>query len=155
MRLKHSGSRRRFVALMVLISSSILAYILFRPHHKEFSNINFAPTTPAERNEFRKKSLDSLAVAIRSSYKIHGQYPFKIPRIETAICSGSSVHCREVKLLDINQILSDGLIEAIPHDPVGGSGQYNSGYSLKKDIDDSIVLLAPRTEGTAPLAVKL
>lgn len=155
MRFKLFRSRRRFVVLMILLVGSILAYIILRPHPKEDLTLNLAPATPAERNEFRKKSLDSLAVAIRSSYKLHGQYPFKIPKTETGICSGSSVHCKQVKLLDLSQILSDGLIAAIPHDPVGGTGQYNSGYSLKKDIDGSIILLAPRTENSTPLFVRL
>lgn len=155
MRIKLFRSRRRFVVLMILLIGSISAYIILRPHPKEDSTLYLAPSTPAERNEFRKKSLDSLAVAIRDSYKLHGQYPFKIPKTETSICSGSSVHCKQVKLLDLNQILSDGLIAAIPHDPVGGTGQYNSGYSLKKDIDGSIILLAPRTENSTPLFVRL
>jgi hypothetical protein len=121
----------------------------------EYSKLTLAPATPAERNEFRKKSLDSLAIAIRTSLKEHGQYPFIIPKTETGICSGSSVHCKQVKLLDMNQLLADGMIAAIPHDPVGGTGQYNSGYSLKKDVDGSIVLLAPRTEHMPPISVKL
>ena len=128
---------------------------MLRLHPKEYSKLTLAPATPAERNEFRKKSLDSLAIAIRSSYKLHEKYPFNIPKIETGICSGSSVHCKEVKLIDISQILSDGLIAAIPNDPIGGSGQYNSGYSLRKDSDGAIVLLAPRTEQTAEISIKL
>lgn len=155
MRSNKSRSKRSLLVLMMLLVSAIFAYVMLRPHPKEYSKLALAPSTPAERNQFRKKSLDSLAEAIRSSYKLHEQYPFKIPKNETGICSGSSIHCKQVKLLDISQILSDGLIAAIPQDPVGGTGQYNSGYSLKKDIDGSILLLAPRTEGGLPLSVKL
>ena len=155
MRLHLSRSNRRFVVLIILFVSLSSAYFVLRPHKKENLKLNLAPATPAERNAFRKQSLDSLAEAIRSSYKLHGQYPFIIPKSETGICSGSSVHCKQVRLLDINQILSDGSIAAIPHDPVGGTGQYNSGYSLRKDADGTIVLLAPRTEGATVLSIKL
>ncbi len=155
MRSKLSHSSRRFIVLSILFVSAIMVYLVFRPHAKEYSTLTLAPATPAERNEFRKKSLDSLAVAFRESYKLHGKYPFKVPRTETGICSGSSIHCSQVKLIDISQILSDGLIEAIPEDPVGGTGQYNTGYSLKKDVDGTIILQAPRTEGPEVIFVKL
>ncbi len=155
MPLKLSRTKRRFAVVIFVIVGSVATYIQFRPHPKQDSKLSLAPATPAERNEFRKKSLTSLAEAIQSSYKVHGKYPFSIPKTETDISSGSSIHCKQVKLLDLNQVLADGMIAAIPHDPVGGSGQYNSGYSLRKEIDGTIVLLAPRTENAVVISVKL
>lgn len=150
-RFKH----RKLVCLIVLIGIAVSLYLGTRPPKEITSPLTIQPTTPVARDAARKKALTSLAEAITSSYKLHGNYPFANPKTETAICNGSSFHCKQVKLLDLNQVLSDGLLPAIPNDPIGGRGQYNSGFTLRHDLDGSTYLLAPRTENGSILSIKL
>lgn len=113
------------------------------------------PNTPAERDDARKKSLEAIAAAIRTSTTMNkGRYPFLVPRTETAICSATTATCRKAKLLDLNQLVSDGTITTIPSDPNGGRGQYSTGFSLRREPDGVIVLLAPRAE-TRAISVRL
>lgn len=147
--------RRQLLLLILLVAVGFVVYIRSRPQQEVSSPLTIQPTTPADRDMARKKSLTSLSVALTASYKLHGKYPLNLPKTETAICNGSSVHCKQVKLVDLNLLLSDGLIPSIPSDPIGGSGQYNSGFSIRGESDGSILLLAPRTEGPTTISVKL
>jgi hypothetical protein len=150
-RFKH----RKLVFLLILVGIGIGIYAHTHSKKEVSSPLTIQPTTPVMRDAVRKKALTSLAEAINSSYKLHGKYPFTNPKTETGICNGSTIHCRQVKLIDLNQVLSDGFLPSIPNDPIGGRGQYNSGFSLRHDIDGSTYLLAPRTEGGSVLSVKL
>jgi hypothetical protein len=147
---------RLAVCVIVLGGLAIWAYSMNRAQDTASSKITAQAVTPKERDELRKKSLEALATAIRSSTGAHnGVYPFVVPRVETGICAGSSAHCKQAKLVDLSQVLSDGYIAAIPSDPSGGRGQYSSGYTLRRNPDGSIVLLAPRTELGPVISVKL
>ncbi|MEO7617515.1 MAG: hypothetical protein ABIS59_01590 [Candidatus Saccharibacteria bacterium] len=150
-RFKHS----KLILLLILIGIGFGVYLQTRPVKEATSPLTIQPATPATRDAARKKSLTSLAEAISNSYKLHGKYPFTNPKVETGICNASSLHCKQVKLIDINQVISDGFLAAIPNDPIGGRGQYNSGFSIRHDIDGSTYLLAPRTENGSILSVKL
>lgn len=116
---------------------------------------NLQATTPEARDTLRKKYMTSLASALKQSYSTYGRYPFVVPKKETPICSGASVKCKQVRFLDANILVSDGLIPAIPTDPSGGKGQYNSGFSIRQNADGTISIIAPRTEGSEVLSVTL
>ena len=146
---------RRIVLLLLLLVIAIVGYIALRPHPQVTPKSYFAPVTAEERNQVREKSLASLGEAIQHYRKSHDSYPFVVPKTETAICNGSSIHCKQVKLVDVNQVLVDGMIQSIPSDPSGGKGQYNSGFSINRYPDGSILLFAPRTENITILSYKL
>jgi len=149
------SKRLKLAFLIVLIGFGIAVYFHFKTQKLVDAPATIQPVTPAARDAARKKYITSIAEAIDKSYKLHGKYPFAVPKTETAICSSSSVHCKQVKLIDLNSLVQDGFLETIPSDPKGGRGQYNSGYSLRHDPDGSMLVLAPRTESQAVLSVKL
>lgn len=148
-------SRRKLFFLSALIILGIAVYLRSRPPEAISSPLTIQPATPADRDEARKKYLLILQGALEKSFKSHGSYPFLIPKTEIAICNGSSLHCKQSKLLDINSLISDGILASIPSDPSGGRGQYNSGFTIRRDPDGAIFLLAPRTEGPVEIIIKL
>ena len=146
---------RKLILVVLVVAVGFVVYWRLRPVAVKTSPLSILPTTPVERDAVREKRLITLREAIDQSSKLHGAYPFVIPKVETGICNGSSVHCKQMKLLDLNVLVSDGFLTAIPNDPSGGKGQYNSGYALRRDSDGSLLLLAPRSEGPTVLSLKL
>lgn len=147
---------RRFFIGIIAVSIVAGIVLISQPKHETSNVATVQPTTPEARDKARQRALEALAEAIRASTRLHaGIYPFVVPKVETGICSASSVSCKKAKLVDLSQVISDGVIASIPNDPNGGSGQYSSGYTLRRNADGSIDLRAPRTEGAEPISVRL
>lgn len=149
------SNRRKLFLLAFLLLAGIVIYFRSRPPEVVSSPQTIQPTTPGDRDEARKKYLLLLRDALDTSIKKHGSYPFSIPKSEIAICNGSSPHCKQYRLLDMNSLISDGILASIPSDPSGGRGQYNSGFTLRRDPDGTLYLQAPRTEGPMEIRQKL
>lgn len=144
-------ARRRKLRLTVLVPvaalvvvGGVLWAVSSRP---QIAKSTESATTPASRNAMREASIRDLATAIKQYADSAPKVALAIPVQATPICSGVSSSCRGTKMVDLNVLVSRGLMNQIPSDPQGGYGRFVSGYEIARAKNGEITITAPRAEG--------
>ena len=103
-------------------------------------------STPEGRNEVRKAALKQMSVALEQYVSAAGAFPAGIPTVQTDICVSSGATCKTAHLVDLSILTSKGLLSSLPADPVGGHMLYSCGYSIVRNPNGTVTLVAPRAE---------
>jgi hypothetical protein len=113
-----------------------------------------SPNTPAGRNQQRTADLTALAGALHQYMSAHSRLPITLPPDGLNICTSQGAACKTAKLADLGFLITTGgSLAAIPQDPIGGTGQFNSGYHVARNEFGQWQLSAPRAEAGAIIAV--
>jgi hypothetical protein len=145
--------RRSFILVILGIAVIFGVATWYRSSHQQ-ANASTA-NSPAGRNDERRIRLSAIADALTSYVQATGKFPVAFPAAPTDICSGSSTNCKTVKLLDLTILLSKGYLAAMPIDPIGGHGAFNSGFTIAARPGGGAVLAAPRAEDGATITVNV
>ncbi|HSX02577.1 MAG TPA: hypothetical protein VLI05_04685 [Candidatus Saccharimonadia bacterium] len=113
-----------------------------------------SPNTPSSRNHQRTADLTVLSEALHQYMTRHSRLPITLPPNGLDICTSQGAVCKTAKLADLGFLIGTGdSLAAIPQDPIGGAGQFNSGYHVARNEFGQWQLTAPRAEAGATIAV--
>lgn len=103
--------------------------------------------TPANRNVIRQVSVQQIAQALVAYVHANNSVPFAIPDKSTQICTTMGTDCSSMHLADISYLMTEGdYIPGIPEDPLGGLGDWGSGFYIAKLSNGQIQISAPKAE---------